>query len=307
MRTRARALLAALALAGCAPASPAEELGLRAIPAQAQLAQGAQARLLGMVELRASDPAFGGFSALEVSAEGARIVALSDRGAWLTARLAREGDRLTGLRDAALVPFGEDRPVIERDSEGLAIASRDLSGPRFVSYERDGRVERDDAPFARSPDWRDLGNTSLEGLAIAPDGRLLVLQERPVDGLIRGWWIDREGAVSPTTLQMADAMAVTGADFGPDGALYTVTRTYNLVAGFRFGVRRHLPEGDGFGLPEPVLDIPFGEGADNGEGIALWQPAAGPLRILVITDDNMNLLQRTYLYEFELIPQAAVR
>ena len=115
-----------------------------------------------------------------------------------------------------------------------------------------------------------------------------------------GWWIAPDGAATPMTLEAPNLMAVTGADFAPDGALYLVTRTYNLIAGFRFGIRRHAPRGEGFGPPEAILDIPFGEGADNGEGIALWQPAVGPLRALVITDDNMNLLQRTLLYEFAL-------
>ncbi len=302
MRIDPRPLLVALALAACAPASPAGEATIRALPSEAALAPEARGRLLGMVELRSGDPAFGGFSALEVSADGSRIVALSDRGAWLSARLLREGDRLTGLSEARLTPFGADRPSAQRDSEGLAIPAADLSGPRFVSYERAVRIEKDDVPFATSPLWRNLGNGALEALALAPDGRLLALEERPADGVIRGWWIAPDGAVSPVTLEMGSALVPTGADFGPDGALYVVVRTYNLVAGFRFGIRRYLPEGNGFSAPEPILDVSFGEGADNGEGIALWRPAVGPLRALVVTDDNFNLVQRTYLYEFALDP-----
>jgi hypothetical protein len=308
MRIEAAAVLAAaLALAACDAAPPDGPVQVEAL---AWTGDPAPAFLSGL-ELRSPDPAFGGLSALEVSADGARIVALSDRGIWLEARLMREDGRLVGLAEPRLAalrgPDGAVPPFARRDSEGLAIADPALDGPRTVSFERMPRLARFDAPDAPErptpgPDEIEAAhpNEGMEALALAPDGRLLAVRERPAPGeaRFRAWWIAPDGAVTPTTVpQLALKMAV-GADFAPDGRLILLARTFSRALGFRYAIWRFRVDGDALVDGEVLLDVAPGEAGENAEGVAVWRDAAGRTRILVVTDDNTSLMQRTLLLEF---------
>ena len=54
-------------------------------------------RFLGGLELSSPGPAFGGLSGLTLTADGDRMIAVSDRGRWFTARLVERDDgRLVG-------------------------------------------------------------------------------------------------------------------------------------------------------------------------------------------------------------------
>lgn len=312
----AAAVAAALALSAapfaCAPS--AENLGAVELrPAEVALPPGARLRLLDAVELRDGRPEFGGFSALEVSADGTRFVMLDDRGFVLEGRLERVGDRLRGVEAEGLRSLrrrGERPAYAFQDAEGLAIPAPDLDGPRFVGFERAHRLARfadgraDEAalpPFGGMEDWN--GNEGLEALAIAPDGRLLAIRERAEEGegpAIPAWWLGPDGAgpARPTSLTAPEGMSITGADFGPDGRLYALARRFDWLSGFSFAVLRYELEGDALTGGEELLRLVPSAGADNAEGIAAWRDAEGRVRLLVVTDDNFNLLQRTLLYDF---------
>lgn len=276
------------------------------MPAEAGL------ELLGAVELRSLAPEFGGFSAIEVSADGARAVMLSDRAHWLEGRILRRDGALSGLGDARLRPaLPPDSPPIRRDAEGLAIADPDLAGPRIVSFERLHRIEALEAeggpadPVPNSVDaqgW--TGNSGLEGLAHAPDGRLLAIRERGEthDGPVPAWWIEEGGRTTRIELPRLRELSLTGADFGPDGRLYVTARGFDWLTGFAFAIWSYAVEGDALTDPRELLSLAGVEGADNAEGIAAWRGPDGRVRLLVVTDDNFNLLQRTLLYEFAVPP-----
>lgn len=309
----AAAFLAALTLVACDAPPAAGPVEVEALLWAGDPAPGARLRRLSALELRSPAPEFGGFSGLEVSADGRRIVAISDRGLWLEARLLRDGDRLVGLAEARLHPLiapdGGVPAFALRDSEGLAIADPALSGPRVVAFERAPRLGGFDGPSAPErplpgPERieADHPNEGLEALAVAPDGRLLAVRERPSPGeeSFRAWWIAPDGAVTPTAIPRLGPKMAVGADFAPDGRLILLTRTFSRALGFRFAIWRFRVDGDALVEGEILLDAPPGDDADNAEGVATWRDAAGRTRILVVTDDNANLMQRTLLIEFAL-------
>ena len=132
------------------------------------------------------DPAFGGFSGLEVTADGTSLYALSDRGHLATGTIHREGGRIVDitlddivrLRGRARVPLRR----AESDSEGLALGP---NGDIFISFEWTHGVRGlvsdigETGPLLMAPAFEGLqDNASLEALAISSDGALYTIPER---------------------------------------------------------------------------------------------------------------------------------
>ena len=60
----------------------------------------------GGLELTSSYREFGGLSAIRVAADGARFVALTDKGRWLTGRITYDArERPSGIADAVMAPM----------------------------------------------------------------------------------------------------------------------------------------------------------------------------------------------------------
>lgn len=292
-----------------ANAAPGASIAVVARPAALTLPQDARVAVLGALILSADDPRFGGFSGLALDPDGSGFTAISDRGWFLTGRLTRDGDTLSGVTEAALHPIRDLRgqPVrgAQVDAEGLA---RGADGALFVSFEGDARVWRYDgvaasaAALPRAPGFARLQrNSGLEALAITPGGALLTIPERsgaldrpfPVFRLEPGARVWREGA-----LPRDPPFLPTGADVAPDGMLYVLERDFSWLGGFSTRLRRaSLSDGPGL-RPETLFTL--SGGLDNMEGLASWRDAAGAVRLLMIADDNFNPLQRTLLMELRV-------
>lgn len=286
-------------------------LTVEASPWPLEMPAASALELVSALELRARSGAFGGFSGLEVSADGARIVAITDRGGRLDAALVRREGRIVGLADARFAAISDTHaPAAERDAEGLAAEGPALDGPVWVSFERRHRIGRfnrpagEEAETAVQPEgWTPAGsNRGLEALAMDPDGRLLAIAEGGGPGGVSpAWWIAADAAPIPATFPGLDGMRPVGADFGPDGTLYVLARRFRPFFGFAFSLWRLTPDGDALPPPDP-LGAFVGGTAENAEGLAVWQDAEGRTRLLVVTDDNFSLMQRTLLLEFALRP-----
>ncbi|WP_010391795.1 esterase-like activity of phytase family protein [Paracoccus sp. TRP] len=259
---------------------------------------------------RMEDEDFGGFSGIEISADGGRFTALSDRATIRWGSIERDTQgRIRGLdlagrarlRDSSGKPL---KPGWQGDSEGLAISA---DGTIWVSFEGLTRVARYDTPdspaqpLPRPPEFKEMQrNSSLEALAVLPDGTLLTLPERsgvltrpfPVWRWRNGKW-DQPFSIPRT----GDWLAVS-ADIGPDGRFYLLERDFKGLLGFRSRVRR-FDLGENAISNERVLLETRPLQYDNLEGISVWHDGQG-IRITMISDDNFGWLQRTELVEYRV-------
>ncbi|SMC55021.1 esterase-like activity of phytase family protein [Primorskyibacter flagellatus] len=264
------------------------------------------ARLVGSFIWQGEGKRFGGFSGLEVSDDGQRLYAISDRGSYVTARLERTDGQITGIASNRVVALRDyDGTLIGGggDAEGLAI---DADGRWYVSLEAFHRVVAypsfDKAtwvPIAEEfPSLQD--NAGLEALAIDAAGRVYAIPERSGQ-LTRDFPVYRfDGSAwsIPFTIPRSGGFLPVGADFGPEGRLYLLEREFSGF-GFRSRVRRFSVEGDIIAHIETLLETATWA-HDNLEGIAVWQDAQG-IRLTMISDDNFKFFQRTELVEYIVI------
>ena len=289
--------LSALPSACAAPAPPAD-------------AGGALAEPLGVFVWREADEDFGGLSGFELSADGSRFWALSDRGTLRWGKVERDAQgRVTGMTGTGKVRLqnskgGALKPGRLGDAEGLAI---DDQGRIFVSFEGADRVLRyDDAaapakPLPSAKQFRQLRkNGGLEALAVTPEGELLTMPE--VWGQQPGGvpvWRLRDGRWDTAFQIPSDPdWARVGADVGPDGMLYVLERDFLGLGGFASRVRRFAMDGDRMGPPQLLFQSSPRQ-FDNLEGIAVWQDGKG-IRVTMVSDDNFLFLQQTQVVEFRV-------
>jgi hypothetical protein len=279
----------------------------------------------GGLLLNSADKRFGGWSDMAVSADGGELLAISDGGHWLKARLAytRSGD-LEGLNTADIAPMLDmaGRPLEARngDAEGLTLErANDIAGPVVVSFERNVRIWRYDLSngFAARPvnvalgDWvKPLrGNAQLEAITLVKPDTALVLAESKLEGEdIRAAFEAYPGGVRPTTRTLSviphEPFSVTGAANAPDGGVFILERRYSLIGGVGMELR-HVGAselGDGARLKGEVLaNLSFQDAnIDNMEGVAVRRGPNGQTLLYMISDDNFSPVQRTLLLMFEL-------
>lgn len=292
--------------------------GTNASPAPA--ARPPVAEYLGTYVWRDSDEDFGGFSGIELSADGRSYTALSDRGTirWGSIDRDRQG-RIAGLTTAGRARLqdsegGKLAPGYLGDAEGIAI---DAQGRVFVSFEgldRIARFDDPDGPAVRLPSAKAFSslrrNQGLEALALTPGGDLLTVPEYwaradrgfPVFRLRDATGAGAQGGPSawdnPFEIPRDGDWAPVGADVGPDGKLYLLERRFRGLRGFASRVRRFALDGDRLGPPQTLLESSLMQ-YDNLEGIAVWRDQQG-VRLTMISDDNFFVLQRTELVEYRI-------
>lgn len=251
------------------------------------------------------DPAAHGLSGIVIAPNGQSLIAITDRGAALSAALVRDaaGDIASIGNVQSLQLLGLDGMPLGpglSDSEGLAIAA---DGAIFVAFEGPARVWRyatlDAVPtaLAVAQGFAALTqNAALESLALGANGTLYTLPER--SGGARDpfpVWALHSGAWGTTfVLPRRDSFVPTGADIGPDGQVYVLERDV-LGIWFRSRIRRFSLDGSG---EATVFESGFGA-FDNLEGISIWQGPVG-LRATLVSDDNSNSFQQTQLVEIDL-------
>lgn len=251
---------------------------------------------------------FGGFSAVHISDNGRRMMALSDRATLVSAQIERHGDAVAAIQIRGHWPVlsstGRDLPGYVGDSEGIAMAP---DGGFYISFEGVHRVAYYPAPgtkarvLPRPGVFEGLnGNGSFEALAIDGQGRLYTLTEknRTAQGDIPVYRWDGHTWSTPFVLPQRGRFLPVAADFGPDGRFYLLERRLSL-AGFRSRLRRWRIGRQGPGAEEILFETGTGT-HDNLEGLSVWRDSRGRLRATMISDDNFLALQRTELVEYLL-------
>ena len=257
-----------------------------------------------------ADEDFGGFSGIEMSADGRSYTALSDRATVRWGSIERDSQgRIRSLSTAGRARLQDSSgtkliPGYLGDAEGLAI---DAEGRMYVSFEGLDRIARFDDPdrpaerIPPAPAFKGLvRNAGLEALAVTPEGDILTMPEQwesspPMTPV----WRFRDGTWSTAFRLPRDGVwAPVGADVGPDGKLYVLERDFRGLRGFASRVRRYAMDGDSVGPPEHILTTSLLQ-FDNLEGIAVWADGQG-IRITMISDDNFLFVQRTELVEYRV-------
>jgi hypothetical protein len=279
----------------------------------------------GGLVLRSSYRNFGGISAIRVAADGARFIALSDKGWWLRGRIVYEGARPSAIADAEMAPIlgADGRPLADRgwyDTESIA----DDGGTLYVGIERvhqilrfnygkDGLLARGE-PIAVPPGMRSLpGNKGLEALVFVPKGAgdkalagtLIAISERGLDnaGNIIGFLI---GGRSPGTftVKRSASFDVTDAALLPGGDLLLLERKFSWTSGLSVRLRRIALAGikPGALVDGAILfEADLGYEIDNMEGLCVHRSTSGETVLTLISDDNFSIIQRTLLLQFTLI------
>lgn len=274
----------------------------------------------GGLTLTSDDEGFGGFSGLIMGKDCGELLAVSDRGAWLKARLSYDGDKLSGLADAQLAAMlnrkGEPpRSKLAGDAEALTQLKDGAVLVGFESLVRVGRYDlaRDGfrARFRAVPHPKDIDtgpdNGEIEALGELADGRLIAIAESQFggDGNIRAWaW--KSGQTAAFEIARFGDYRVTDLAVLDDGSILTLERRFEPSSLPGMAVRRFpaaaIASG-GIVAPELLLEATAPLYViDNMEGIAACR-RGGETRVTLISDDNFNrAVQSTILLQFAYKP-----
>jgi hypothetical protein len=332
MRVRRAGLIAAGLVAACVTFQPTEAepiaVSSAAIPLYPSNRGDQRAGALvyrGGLLLTSNDRNFGGLSDLAVSADGSEILAISDGGSWLRAKLAYdEAGNLARLNTVEMAPMLNrgGRPVQggARDAEGLTLERpNDLYGPVIVSFERRVRVWRYDLSkgFSALPEPVPVGdwvqplrtNAQLEALTLLRPDTLMVFAEARIGNEdIRSALEAYPGTGKPQTQRLSvvphDPFSVTSVANAPDGGIFILERRYSLLGGVGMELR-HIAGSDvheNARLDGKVLaNLSYQDAnIDNMEGLAVRRGPKGETLLYIVSDNNFSPLQRTLLLMFEL-------
>nr|WP_295890085.1 esterase-like activity of phytase family protein [uncultured Devosia sp.] len=325
-----RLAIVVTALAGSLPAA-AVEVTVSASPitqfGDSQVDQPAGGLIFrGGIALVSQDDTFGGLSSLTMTGPDQQATFVSDRGNFVTGRLAYDdAGRLFGFIGTRVEPMRNSKGDVlprqyAKDAESVDTVYRDgVAVAVRVGFEHLTRVADFDLVDAMPggaarevtiPDWlSDLRtNESLEALCIAPAaspvaGSTLLLAEEALDseGNNRGWLLGQNDK-GPMAYQDSPVVSPTDCAFLPNGDLLVLERGVSML-NFVMNLRRvpaaevrpnHVMAGE-------LLLSASGGTIDNMESLAVHTTPDGELRILIGSDNNFNDWQRTLLLEFALV------
>ena len=316
---RAAILVASISAAGIAAADPVA-VKTRPVPldrSQPPSTKAGKLEYRGGIELQSADKRFGGFSSLWVSPDGQRMLTLSDVSDWLTARLVYGlAGELIGVDDAEMGRLvgvdGYPLPAqtFETDAEALEMVS---SGGIIVTFERNHRIwfyPPATPPFSLAPRALSIppglkdapSNEGLEAFTELPDGRFLTITEGLREGDAFVGWIGDGKVWQKLTVATHGAYQPTDAKALPNGDVLLLERRYNPLTGVGGRIRlipanQIVPGGRLVG--EELADIAPPLSVDNFEGLGVRR-GDGEWLIYIISDDNFQSIQRTYLMMFAL-------
>jgi len=260
-------------------------------------------------------PALGGISGLVMDPDGRGFLALSDRVRLLSGQMHRapETDALRAVtltgqeallnpKGAPLTPFNSDAEALARGADGMLFAGFEgLS--RVLAYPAGDGTARRATRLHAWDRFRDLwGNDGIEALAPLPEDTadtagLVAITQAGQSYIWRGGTGPWQAGFA---LPDMDSYEVSGADLGPDGALWVLERRRGWT-GFTTRIRRFSLEGSTLGTGRVLLEGHIGW-RENFEAISLWCDPKGRTVVTLVSDDGFSHVQRTVLAEFTWQP-----
>lgn len=284
----------------------------------------------GGLVLSSPSPSFGGWSGAVLDVKGSNLVAVSDAGAWMTARIAYDEKlRPAGLENARLGPLKalsakSLRKNRDRDAEAVAIESGTLDkGSLLIAFEANHRIgrfriDRDgvSAPLGYIAMPAELKGArkrdGLEAMTVVAGGRskgaLVGMAEsfKNSAGDHTGWlWPASGGEPKRFNIEDLGEFAITDVASLANGDLIVLERRFRWLEGVRMRLRRIAadevrPAARIKG--EVLIEADMSHEIDNMEGLAVHVDERGATVLTLLSDDNFNgFLQRTLLLQFTLI------
>ena len=277
---------------------------------------------LGGIELSSPEPLFGAFSSVRFR-DREHFLGVFDTGYFIEGRITRNAaGHLSGVADIRLAPLLDQSGQVSPSKYLVDAESLAVDGDRaYVGFEQRHRVvaytplsdlghARASAPLPLPFDVKNLSsNGGIEALVLSPTasplaGALLALSEYSVDdngnnyaGILSGP-LQGEFRVKPH-----DGFEITDGAFLPNGDLLLLERRFSIATGV--GMRLRRIEGATI-RPGAVVDGPIIFEADNRsqidnmEGMDAIVAEDGSVHLIVVSDDNHSILQRTLMLEFRL-------
>jgi hypothetical protein len=281
-------------------------------------------RFLGAVQIRSTNPGFGGVSALRAG-RGNRLLGINDTGNWLAFDTIERDGRLVGVANGVMTPI--------RQPDGKAAGTKDTgdaeglewdpaTGIATISYEQEHRLVHFTGIDAAVPaslerlpvrterltatiGWP--ANGGAEAIAVLPGGARIVLAEDPrrPDGS-QVALLTRNGETRAIGVAGVDDFSPTDAVAIDDHRILVLHRRFSLMVQAAALTLVDLAPALG---PNPPATLPATLLArwqpplavDNMEGLAIRHVGARTF-VYVMSDDNLNGLQRTLLMKFEISP-----
>jgi hypothetical protein len=288
---------------------------------------------LGGLQISDQGGIIGGLSECLTYEAGGKLLALSDDGVWMSARIIQDDSGrpldLADVKTGELSIAGSTRrDKSQYDSEGLGWRRTDRGIEAFVSFEGRHRIAAlpvvpslDDLPMATGremPETVPLLATlrfskGLEALAATPVGHplgsaLIGISEWPKRGEtdLTGFII---GGTKPGTFKVRrrDDFDATSAAFLPSGDLVLLERRFSLLTGPAMRIR--LIKGGDL-APGKLVDgadlivANISQAIDNMEAIGVDRAPDGATILTLMSDDNHSVMQRTLLLRFKLLDSA---
>lgn len=276
----------------------------------------------GGLELTSPYKEFGGFSGIRLSSDGARFLAVNDKGRWFRGHIVyRDGtpQALTNVETAPILG-ADGRTLAARgwfDTESIA----EDGGTVYVGIERVHQIVRfnygKDGLLARGAldaiplEFKTLPrNKGIECLVIPQKGMplagtLIAISERGLDGAgnILGFLINGP-SFGNFTVKRLDEYDVSDCATTPNADLLILERRASWMRGLAMRIRR-VPLSSV--QPGAVLDglvlieADLGYNIDNMEGLSAHRSPGGEIVLTIVSDDNFSGLQRTLLLQFVLL------
>ena len=267
----------------------------------------------GGVELTSTDKRFGGLSGLIVSRDRQEVLAVSDRGWWVSGQLRHDTKgNLVALEKANIYrmqasPANDDPRTFSLDAEALV---RSGENSFVVAFEQQHRLWEypglfsPPIPIDMPEKITDLPrNSGIESLVRLQNGKLLAIAEGGIrEKEFLGFLFTKSGVVE-FFYPYDDYFRPSDAALYSEGVVLVLERGYNNDVGVaaRLMLLRLEKAGDSISMSTTLaVDLGNPIPMDNFEGMAFLQEESSQAILYILSDDNYSPSQRTLLVMFEL-------
>ncbi len=268
---------------------------------------GQRVRFAGGWSLTSGYEEFGGFSGLLIDDKSKILLAISDKGDWWQ----------TPFDVRRFVP--PTAGIMRRYAAGTAADKKDLDAESLikfndgylVSFEHNLRLEfvaevgeGGTAPPLATIDFAGVSmNSGMEAIARLRGGQLLAFSERGRNGSgqLKAWLVSST-SVQDLWFQPPANFAPTDAATLPNGDVLVLLRYFSAIDGVAIKVHRIKADDIATGsvlTGEEILHLTPEFTVDNMEGLDVVALDDDTVRLVMISDDNFNSIQRTLLMMFD--------